>query len=174
MGFPGDQAVLEALWRAWHLDVLRYAMRRTDPMTAQDVVSDTFVIVGRKLDQMPNEPLPWLLAVARRVLANQRRAATRRDMLNVVLRRRPPVAVAAAQDREILELLEALASLPTADREVLLLSAWEGLSAAEGAVVVGCTQNAYDVRLHRARKRLRHVMDAADADVLATQPEACT
>jgi predicted DNA-binding protein (UPF0251 family) len=51
-------------------------------------------------------------------------------------------------------LADALMSLTESDRETLLLTAWEGLSPIEAAAALGCSRNAYAVRLHRARRRL--------------------
>jgi RNA polymerase sigma-70 factor (ECF subfamily) len=58
----------------------------------------------------------------------------------------------------------ALARLRPADREVLLLTAWEGLDAAQVAAVLGCTPQAVHTRLHRARARLRAELDHAELD----------
>ncbi|HWH19880.1 MAG TPA: sigma-70 family RNA polymerase sigma factor, partial [Solirubrobacterales bacterium] len=52
------------------------------------------------------------------------------------------------------ELAAALAKLEEAEREVLRLVAWEGLSTRDGAQVVGCSPGAFRVRLHRARRKL--------------------
>src|ERR1700733_1908946 len=69
---------LEALFIAHADDVLAYAQRRSDAETADDVLSEVFVVAWRRLEEVPADPLPWLLACARRVLANQRRAERRR------------------------------------------------------------------------------------------------
>ncbi|WP_223874644.1 sigma-70 region 4 domain-containing protein [Salinispora fenicalii] len=45
--------------------------------------------------------------------------------------------------------------VPEADREVLRLVAWERLTAAEAAVVLGCSRATFAMRLLRARRRLR-------------------
>lgn len=55
-----------------------YALRRVDPATADDVVSDVLVVAFRRLEVIPGPPLPWLLATARKVIATQRRATNRR------------------------------------------------------------------------------------------------
>jgi RNA polymerase sigma-70 factor (ECF subfamily) len=55
--------------------------------------------------------------------------------------------------------LDALASLSEAEREVLMLAAWEELSSSEAARVLGCSATAYRIRLHRARRRLRDRLD---------------
>jgi DNA-directed RNA polymerase specialized sigma24 family protein len=52
--------------------VSAYALRRTTPAEADDVVAETFLIAWRRLNEIPPDPKPWLLGVARRALANQR------------------------------------------------------------------------------------------------------
>jgi len=54
---------------------------------------------------------------------------------------------------------EALASLSGEERELLLLTAWEGLSAAELALALGCRPSTARVRLHRARRRFAYHLD---------------
>ncbi|HEX6027222.1 MAG TPA: sigma factor-like helix-turn-helix DNA-binding protein [Solirubrobacter sp.] len=51
-------------------------------------------------------------------------------------------------------LRDALAMLKPIDREALRLTAWEGLSAERAATAAGCSRATFDVRLHRARRRL--------------------
>jgi RNA polymerase sigma factor (sigma-70 family) len=145
---------VEELFRRHATDVLAYALRRSPPAGADDVVSEVFLVAARKLCDVPeDEPLLWLYAVARRALANQRRSERRREALHgalVVLRRDAPAAHADVGSA----LLDALAALNPRDREVLMLSAWEGLSAREAAVVLGCSEAAVHQRLSRARSRL--------------------
>ena len=96
--------------------------------------------------------LPWLLGCARRVVLHVHRRA-RRDaaLVGQLEAQATGAAVPATGDRV---LAAALASLGARDREALLLIAWEGLSASEAAVAVGCSRGAFAVRLHRARRRL--------------------
>ena len=154
-----SRARIEALFRLHGEDVLAYALRRTDRATAEDVVADVFVVAFRHPGRVPErEPILWLYGVARRLLANQHRAARRRASLADAL-----IAVAAigeAQpEREVDgELLRALAALSPADREVLLLTAWEGLDGAQAAAVLGCSVGAVHTRLHRARARLQALL----------------
>jgi RNA polymerase sigma-70 factor (ECF subfamily) len=54
---------------------------------------------------------------------------------------------------------EALDALPEADREVLLLTAWEGLAAPEVGVVMSLTPPTVRSRIHRARTRLRKALE---------------
>ncbi|WP_053225942.1 RNA polymerase sigma factor [Solirubrobacter soli] len=152
---------VEDLYRAHARHVLAYALRRTDAATADDVVSEVFLIVERRLEDVPADARPWLYGVARRVLANQRRAAGRRsalhDALGVLVRDRAPAAPPAFPAD--VPLLEALAALRADDREVLMLTAWEGLDAAAAAAVLGCSTAAVHTRLHRARGRLQVALD---------------
>jgi RNA polymerase sigma factor (sigma-70 family) len=65
---------------AEHREAVRAYVRRRAPETAvDDVVSDTFLVCLRKIDRVPPEPLPWLYAVARKTLANERRRRARRE-----------------------------------------------------------------------------------------------
>jgi RNA polymerase sigma-70 factor (ECF subfamily) len=135
--------------------------------SADDTVSEVFVIAWRRLEDVPtDEALPWLLACARRVLANQRRS----DRRVGALRSRLAGAPILRTDEGDGALREALNELGERDRELLLLTAWEGLSAAEAAVVVGCSHRTFSVRAYRARKRL----EAALARIETALPPPAT
>jgi RNA polymerase sigma-70 factor, ECF subfamily len=54
---------------------------------------------------------------------------------------------------------EALQLLPSVDREVLLLTEWEGLSPAQIAAVLGCPRVTARGRLYRARRRFRSAFE---------------
>jgi RNA polymerase sigma-70 factor, ECF subfamily len=156
-----DEAELEALWHDWHRQVLAYALRRSDRATAEEVVAETFVIAWRRLDALPEPPLPWLLAVARRVLANLRRGERRRLALVDRLRSEPPPVTATVPDAEG-PALAALAALSERDREALLLHAWDGLDHAGAGTVMGCSPATFAVRLHRARERFARALAELD------------
>lgn len=142
--------------------VLGYALRRTDqPDDAADVVAETFLVALRRFDELPPEPQTraWLYGVARRVLANQRRGAARRTRLGERLRGELGAATVSDHADEVVsgaDTRRLLDTLPERDREVLELSAWEGLEPREIAEVLGVTANAVRVRLSRARSSLRN------------------
>jgi RNA polymerase sigma-70 factor (ECF subfamily) len=161
------RARFERLYGAHSPDVALYALRRADRETAQDVVSETFTVAWRRLDEIPDEPLPWLYGVARRVLANQRRSATRL----AALRRRLEPAQSPPTEVSDVTLANALLRLDETDRELLMLVAWEGLSPSEAAAALGCSDSACRVRLHRARRRLAAALDleASPAQQLAEE-----
>lgn len=56
-------------------------------------------------------------------------------------------------------MLTALGGLRPADREALLLVCWEELSYAEAAQALGCSANAVGIRVHKAKTRLRALLD---------------
>jgi RNA polymerase sigma-70 factor, ECF subfamily len=154
-----QQARLERLFEQHYAAVLAYGLRRAPRAVAEDVASETFVVASRRIDAVPADALPWLYGVARRVLANERRAETRRGQLTRALEFAPHAWRSEAAGGAARELLAALAELPEADREALLLAAWEGLSSAEAAAVVGCSRVAMRARLSRARRRLGGILD---------------
>lgn len=135
----------------------RYAQHRglTGP-DAEDLVAQVLEVAWRRIEDVPvAEPLPWLYAVARNLRRNQARRDRRRHELLARFRASPPVP--ACEDPGGLEpgvLRAALASLSDRDQEVLRLVAWDGLTPAEVAVVLGCSPVAARSRLHRARGRL--------------------
>ncbi len=67
-------------------------------------------------------------------------------------------------------LREALGRLSRLDREALLLIGWEGLDHDAAAHVLGCTAVAFKVRVHRARRRLARLLEAADQDQVPPVP----
>lgn len=133
----------------------RYLRRRTDPATADDVLGEVLLVMWRRLDDLPTETaLPWCYGVARRCLANALRGSERRQKLVRRLAAEPPPTESGDDPL----LAAALAELPSVDREVLRLWAWEQLSATEIAQVLSISPNAASIRLHRATKKLRTSM----------------
>jgi RNA polymerase sigma-70 factor (ECF subfamily) len=136
--------------------VRRFLARRTDPDTAADVLSDTLLVLWRRLDDVPEEPLPWTYGVARHALANAERARRRqRRVAGKVAALDPPSTATPGPEPRDDDLHEALARLRPADAELLRLWAWEQLTPAEIAAVVDLTPNAVSIRLHRAKGKLR-------------------
>ena len=149
----------QRLFVAYNRHVLAYALRRTGQRSdAEDVVSSTFTVAWRRFGDKPSAEfeLPWLYAIAARVLANQRRSLRRLAALRSRLRELP--APAGAERSDLPEVVAALKQLHRDDQEILRLAAWEGLTGAELAVALECTENAAAIRLHRARKRLEELM----------------
>lgn len=162
---------LEAVYAEHGAAVLAYARRRTDPATAEDVLSDVFLVAWRRIDELPREPRGWLLGVARKTLANQRRSAQRQaavgDQLALHHDARQ-LGSGDAGDGDAAEhdgnVLRALATLSDADRELLTLIAWDELAPREAARVLGVSAAACTMRLSRARRRLAAALERCEAD----------
>ncbi|HKB93538.1 MAG TPA: sigma-70 family RNA polymerase sigma factor [Gaiellaceae bacterium] len=140
---------------AGHRDAVRaYVRRRAPEDVVDDVVAETFVVCLRRIQDVPGEPLPWLYAVARKTLANERRKLARRA---------PAYAETAGEPEPVGDgvLAAAFALLSERDREVLRLVAWEGLSLGQAATVLDCSAVACRVRYHRAKARLAARLEAA-------------
>jgi RNA polymerase sigma-70 factor, ECF subfamily len=143
-----------------HDPVHRYLVRRCPASDVDDVLADVLLVLWRRLDEVPaDRPLAWCYGVARRVLANLRRAHRRRDaVVERVIRLAPPTSVPgpdAGEDTAPDHLTAALGALRENDRELLRLWAWEHLGPADIAAVLGISANAAAIRLHRAKGRLR-------------------
>jgi RNA polymerase sigma-70 factor, ECF subfamily len=158
---PAEERFQE-IYRRHRLAVATYARRRASADAAEDVVAETFLVCWRKLDRVPEEPLPWLCAVARKTLANQRRAAARQPTPAIV--EIPTGATVFASDPR---LGAAFARLSERDREVLRLVAWEGLSLGEAATALGCSAVACRVRYHRAKRRLAERLEELERHAAA-------
>jgi RNA polymerase sigma-70 factor, ECF subfamily len=153
----GPQARFDALYRANYGRVLAYALRRSPPEVAHDVVADTFLVAWRRLDGVPADPLPWLLGVARKTLSTHRRSARRQSSLLTALQAQGVAQAGAAADPlddRALRVADAVARLPEQDQELLRLVVWDELSSKEAAAVVGISHVAGRVRLHRAKRKL--------------------
>jgi RNA polymerase sigma factor (sigma-70 family) len=72
----------ELLYAKYAPAVKAYVLRRADASNADDVVAEVFVVCWRRFEDVPVDPLPWLLGVARRVLSTQRRSERRRAALH--------------------------------------------------------------------------------------------
>jgi RNA polymerase sigma-70 factor, ECF subfamily len=149
--------------------VSAYALRRAPRADAEEVVAETFLVAWRRLDDVPANARPWLLGVARRMLANQRRAAKRRGALEERIGQ-----ARASEPPRSRPIREALRELRAKDRELVLLVAWDGLSVAEAAAVLGCSRTAAKVRLHRARRRLRDELGRLERAEARPLPRAQT
>jgi RNA polymerase sigma-70 factor (ECF subfamily) len=154
-----DAEAFEELFRKTRTDLLAYLLRRSPSAEdAADVLAETYLIAWRKLNAIPkgDRARLWLFGVARNLLL---KGAGRRRSTHVLVERlagelqngvRAPV-----DDDRSAALGTALAALPERDREIVTLTAWEGLTPRQIAAVTGMSANVVRVRLHRARARLR-------------------
>jgi DNA-directed RNA polymerase specialized sigma24 family protein len=140
------------LYDQYYRNILRYALQHAEPGTGEDVASEVFLIAWRKLPDVPEPALPWLLGVARNLLRQQAGAGHRRRLLADRIAALTSAADMTAWDagEHIVEresALEVLTSLPERDVEALTLVTWHGLDVREAAAAAGCSPRAFTVRL---------------------------
>jgi RNA polymerase sigma-70 factor, ECF subfamily len=171
-----DEQRFERLYETHFRRVAAYLLSRADRAVAEDALARTFEIAWRRLADVPDEPLPWLLGVARKALADIRRGQARQTAL--IERIATTVGETQGDHAEALagrrHLLAALQRLTDQQREVLLLVVWDELSQREAAAVLGCSRGAVALRLHRARTRLRSALaqNAAEEEEVRPPPNA--
>lgn len=133
----------------------RYVVRRVQPDQVDDVLADVFLVVWRRLDDVPaDEAMPWCYGVAHLCVANAYRGERRRLELVDKLQRDRPTPVPDDDP----DLAEALEKLSDTDRELIRLWAWERLQPREIGAVVGMSANAVSLRLSRARRKLHELL----------------
>ena len=139
--------------------IRRYAFRRA-PALADDIVSETFLVAWRRIDEVPDDERPWLFGVARHVRLNLQRSSRRQHALTERLTGEIAASAPAADQASGDAVASTLSVLSERDREILLLHAWEELNRREIASVLGCSVANVSVRLHRARTRFAAALAA--------------
>lgn len=175
-----DQGEYAAYFAQFFDQVRLYSARRVGWADAEEVTSEVFLQAWRHWPQSRERSLPWLYRTAGLVIRNHRRAhehqqrilAQAVDVFAAGLGSTgagPSHGAADAADAVThrTQACVALARLRPEDREVLLLSAWEGLTARELGQTLGCSTAAAYVRLHRARRRLEDLLADPDLTPLA-------
>ena len=160
----GTSARLSRLFEAHYDEVLAYCARRIGRREAEDSAAEVFAVASRRVDEINWEPArPWLFGIARGVLANRWRSIHRLRRLSGKM---AGLAAAPAdspdevviRDAEAREAISALRRLRPSDREILMLSAWEELTAAQIAHSLGISVAATEKRLERAKRRFAQTL----------------
>ena len=159
----------------------RYIAQRLGPDAADDLVSETFLVAFRKrrqYDAARADARPWLYGIATRLVGRRQRdevrffraiARTGIDPAVEPLADQVTNRVAAQAARR--ELAAALAGLPRAQRDVLLLVA-SGLGYQEAALALRVPAGTVSSRLARARRQVRGALGGQDpAQARGDSPE---
>lgn len=168
------------IYDAAYLDLLRFVRRRIHPSLAEDVVADVLLTAWRRLDDLPPDPSDaraWLFGIARKSILNARRGTKRRDALAVRLLEESENANGSGDHAELvtrrLDVASAWAQLDASQQEAIALSVIDGLATSDAASVLGVSSVAYRLRLSRARRSLRRLVESEDLDapVRSVSPE---
>ncbi len=159
----GGEAAFLTLYRRRQASIYRYAFHLSqDAEVAAEAVQETFMALlaaAGKLQSERGPVLAWLFAVARNQVLRQLAARQRHLSFDVDDGPEPAAASGNVLDdleqAQLLERLrEAIATLPVAYREVLVLCDMEGLAYESAAAALGCPVGTVRSRLHRARSLL--------------------
>lgn len=148
----------EELFRSHHSDLRRFVVRRAGSAAADDIVASTFELALGKLPSHHPHPVGWLFRTA----DNLCRADVRRQAREHRAVRDAVVFAARDDDDDVDVLLGLLATLPPAQQEVLQLTYWDRLSAADVGMVLGCSERAVWKRISRAKAALRAAWPAPE------------
>jgi RNA polymerase sigma-70 factor (ECF subfamily) len=166
---PDRSTRFELLFRENYGAVAAYVARRTSADVVDDIVDEVFLVAWRRLEMVPDDPVVWLLRVARNVLGTHIRGARRGRALR--LRLATEYLDATTPPALTGEVGAALAAMRPRDREALMLIGWEGLTPTQAARALGETPVSFRVRLHRARTRFRKLLDVEAADGSTELPD---
>lgn len=157
---------LTALYHEYHDSLVRMVYRRTgDRDRAEDIAQETF---ARALTAPPDNPRPWLFAVALNLIREDGRRFVRQGRRLQLLKAESPQSSPtpdAVFDREeqTQSVRSALEQLSERDREALLLKA-EGFNYDEIAATLGLAKGAIGTTLARARRRLVEAYRAGEKE----------
>jgi RNA polymerase sigma-70 factor (ECF subfamily) len=167
-----DRTTFDRVLRDQRNRIFSHAMQcLRDPDDAADVTQEAFLRLWRQGPDVDDERLAaWLTRVVHNLcIDHARRSKTVRNRLGRPdptaldeLSTRPVEIDPAGERRETL--LAALATLPAETRSIMLMHYYQGLKLREIADLLGKNVNSLKVRIHRARKALREVLDEAAAD----------
>lgn len=161
------------LYDRYRRRVANYCGRRVAADKVDDVVAETFMAVWRRIDDVPegDSALSWLYGVAYKVVGHQWRSSSRRVKLNERLTSmgRTPVVltdeiVLIREENRVA--LEAVKTLRSIDREILMLAGWEELPHGDIAAILGISIDAVRHRLQKARQRLAREYNRREPSVV--------
>jgi RNA polymerase sigma-70 factor (ECF subfamily) len=164
----GDAAAFDAVHEAFHTRLFTFLLRLCRRRhVAEDLLEETWLRLVKHARRLrPDTRLaPWLFTVARHLYVSYVRSRVFEDsavaglmaLWPVSVERSSPFEVAVANEVQR-RIEQALASMPPASREVLLLVAVAGLDQADAADVCGITPEALRQRLSRARATLARAL----------------
>ncbi|MFF0267557.1 RNA polymerase sigma factor [Kribbella sp. NPDC004536] len=156
-----------ALFEATYADLVRFAQRRVPEPQAEDIVAEAFLVAWRRPDDIPKGPADaraWLFGIARNVILNTHRGARRQHAVAVRLAETTAAFGSGVDDdadlvaRQV-DLTRAWGRLTEVHQEALALAVLDDLTAPQAATVLGISPVAFRLRLSRARRALRSLLD---------------
>lgn len=145
------QTAFAAYYREHYPAVARFAERRIDDReAAAEIAADVFRIVWTRRDGSGLPSRAWLLVTARNLLGTAYRTRERRRALEEKAIAAARQAPDAGADHELIAAVFEM--IGARHSEVLRLAYWDGLGGEDLGLLLGCSANAANIRLHRARR----------------------
>ena len=156
-----DADWFDTLFTGYAPAVYRFVVRRVQRADADDLTADVFVTAWRRREQIPvDKELAWLYRTAGFIVANHHRKLRPLSLPDLPEVGEPDMTQWRDDADDVRQVF---AELSERDRQVLLLTAWDGLSADQLATVLGISRGGADAALSRARARLREAWARVDA-----------
>ncbi|WP_232008389.1 RNA polymerase sigma factor [Arthrobacter agilis] len=162
---PGRPDAFRTLYEAVYPDLLRFAQRRTDTFLAEDAVAEASLVLWRRFDEVPqnrDDARAWAFGILRNIMLNTHRGDQRRQALGIRLANIPTEASSDSHEDAVtsrIDLGRAWHLLSEVHQEALGLAVFEDLPAPQAAAVLGISPVAFRLRLSRARRALRLLLN---------------
>ncbi|WP_082699424.1 RNA polymerase sigma factor [Arthrobacter sp. EPSL27] len=162
---PDRADAFRSLYESAYPDLLRFVQRRTEPTGAEDVVAEAFLVVWKRFSEAPgneSDARAWVFGIARNLLLNARRGEQRRQALGVRLAATTTEFFSDSHADLVgnrVDLNRAWQLLSEVHQEAMGLAVFENLAAPQAAKVLGISPVAFRLRLSRARRALRLLLD---------------
>lgn len=165
-----ERDAFASFYREHYAPLVGFFVRRVeDRELARDLTAEAFRIAWSKWAAGADLSRAFLFGVARNLVGDEWRRRARSGVLAEI-----PLELQAPDRQEATDVRLLLASLPPMERDVLVLTYWDGLSAAEVAAVLGISRANVWTRLHRARRAFADVWSGTAPPTVATAPAVRT
>lgn len=177
---PDRADAFRSLYESAYTDLLRFVQRRTEPAGAEDVVAEAFLVVWKRFSEVPvdeSDARAWLFGIARNLLLNAHRGEQRRQALGVRLAETTTDVFSDSHADLVghrIDVSRAWQLLSQVHQEALGLAVFENLAAPQAAKVLGISPVAFRLRLTRARRASRILLDHLPhhaSEISAASPE---
>lgn len=153
----------ESFYIGWHGRLFGYLVRMTgDRELSRDITQESFTRCMTRYGGLADAK-PVLFTIARNLVYDNHRKSGREiatdDPPDTPDIRTPDPLASLLQSEESLKLRKALDSLPETERDALSLAVGNSLSYREIAGICGISEANVKVRVHRARRRLKSLLE---------------
>lgn len=162
---------IEQLYEAYHRDVYHFALYYTNSIQeAEDITQETFLKVLKQLNRLKDtsKVKTWILSIARNTAVDIhrrqkiRRLLTERINLQPVVREVQKTQDIVERNEDWQEVQEALMTLKSHDRTIIICRMLKDYSIQETAAILGISEVKVRVDFHRAIARLRKKVGRVD------------